>query len=315
MGKKKKQRSKKKRTKKTKVNQKGPHHAASIGTPASPVALEEAVVDIITPVYGSPNLLMGTIASILLHPTNIPWHWWIIDDGTPEEKGRSLLYDLYREASKDPRIDALSNMVEGKVVNQGFAAANNTAAKEGKAPYILMLNSDVRVTENWLQPLVDEMETNYKAGVVGCKLVFFPEVHKPYRNGKDPRPAGQVQHAGVAFNILRQPFHIHIGWGVDNPRLDKRKSLQAVTGAALLTRRSLWEKIGGLDLVYAQGNFEDIEYCLRVKNMGYEVVYRPDAVIYHYAGGSGNSLMAMKNAQIFLMRCKDAITPDEHRLY
>lgn len=311
-GKKKKQRSKKKRTKKTKVNRKGPHSAAAGGTSfkESHTQASDALVDIITPVYGSPNLLMGTIASILLHPTDVPWHWWIIDDCTPEEKGKALLHDLYREAAKDPRIDILLN-----TQNVGFAGSNNAAAKEGKAPYILMLNSDVRVTENWLQPLVDEMETNYKAGVVGCKLVFFPEAHMPYRGGSNLRPTGKVQHAGVAFNILHQPFHIHIGWSVDNPRLNNRTSLQAVTGAALLTRRTLWEKIEGLNLIYAQGNFEDIEYCLRVKDMGFEVIYRPDAVIYHYAGGSGNSMMAMKNAQIFLMRCKDVITPDEHRLY
>lgn len=258
---------------------------------------------------------MGTIASILLHPTNIPWHWWIIDDGTPEEKGRSLLTDIYHEAAKDPRIDVLSSLVEGRPANLGFAGANNEAAKQGDAPYLLLLNSDVRVTDTWLQPMVEEMETNFKAGVVGAKLIFFPEVHIPFRDGHEPRPAGKIQHAGVAFNILRQPFHIHIGWSVDNPRLDKRKSLQAVTGAALLTRRALWEKTGGLDLVYTQGNFEDIEYCLRVKEMGFEVIYRPDAVIYHYAGGSGNSQTAMRNAQIFLMRCGNAITSDEHRLY
>lgn len=163
--------------------------------------------------------------------------------------------------------------------------------------------------------MVEEMEKNYKAGVVGCKLIFFPEVFKPLRDGRNPRPAGRVQHAGVAFNIMRQPFHIHIGWSADNPRLDERKSIQAVTGAALLTRRALWDKVGGLDLVYTKGNFEDIEYCLRVKDMGFEVIYRPDAVIYHYAGGSGNSLTAMKNAQIFLMRCGEVVVPDEHRIY
>jgi GT2 family glycosyltransferase len=258
---------------------------------------------------------MGTISSVLLHPTDIPWHWWIIDDGTPEDKGRALLFDIYREASKDPRIDILTNIEQGQPKNLGFAASNNAAVQHGKAPYILMLNSDVRVTDTWLQPMVEEMETNYRAGVVGAKLLFFPEVHKPFRDGNDPRPAGRIQHAGVAFNIMRQPYHIHIGWNADNPRLDKRKSLQAVTGAALLTRRNLWQKIGGLDLVYTQGNFEDIEYCIRVKAMGFEVVYRNDAVIYHYAGGSGNSQTAMRNAQIFLMRCGAAITPDEHRIY
>jgi GT2 family glycosyltransferase len=245
----------------------------------------DTLVDIITPVYGSPALLMGAIASILLHPTDIPWHWWIIDDGTPEEKGRTLLFDIYREANKDPRIDVLSSLVDGKPANLGFAGANNEAANAGQAPYILMLNSDVRVTDTWLQPMIEEMETNYRAGVVGCKLIFFPEVFGPLRGSKNPRPAGKVQHAGVAFNILRQPFHIHIGWSRKNPRLNKRTSIQAVTGAALLTRRALWDKVGGLDLVYSQGNFEDIEYCLRVKDMGFEIIYRPDAVIYHYAGG------------------------------
>ena len=290
-----------------------PPPTRAVANPSS--KLPPALVDIITPVHGSPNLLMGTISSVLLHPTDIPWHWWIVDDGTPEEKGRALLFDIYKEASRDPRIDILFNMEQGQPKNLGFAASNNAAASHGKAPYILMLNSDVRVTDNWLQPMIEEMETNYRAGVVGAKLLFFPEVHKPFRDGNDPRPAGRIQHAGVAFNIMRQPYHIHIGWSADNPRLNKRKSLQAVTGAVLLTRRALWEKTGGLDLVYTQGNFEDIEYCLRVKQMGFEVVYRPDAVIYHYAGGSGNSQTAMRNAQIFLMRCGNVITSDEHRIY
>jgi GT2 family glycosyltransferase len=268
------------------------------------------LVDIITPVHGAPTLVMGTISSILLHPTDIPWHWWIVDDFTPEEKGRALLMQIYEETAKDPRITVI-----GLQKNLGFAEANNAAAQQGSAPYILLLNSDVRVTNTWLQPMMEEMESNRKAGVVGAKLLFFPEVHKPYRDGNDPRPAGRVQHAGVAFNILRQPFHIHIAWSKDNPRLNNRESLQAVTGAALLTRRELWEKIGGLNPVYTQGNFEDIEYCLLVKSLGYEVIYRPDAAIYHYAGGSGNSLTAMRNAQIFLMRCGHMVTPDEHRLY
>ena len=315
--KRKKQRTKKTKTKKTRTNQKTRRADSTPKLTQSPTQaqagnalVDKALVDIITPVYGSPNLLMGTIASVLLHPTDVPWHWWIIDDNTPEDKNRALLLDIYREATKDPRIDVLLN-----TKNLGFAGANNAAAQEGKAPYILMLNSDVRVTDTWLQPMIEEMETNFKAGVVGAKLLFFPEVHSPFRDGNDPRPAGKVQHAGVAFNILRQPFHVHIGWRHDNPRLNKRKSIQAVTGAALLTRRSLWDKTGGLDLVYDKGNFEDIEYCLRVKDMGFEIIYRPDAVIYHYAGGSGNSMTAMKNAQIFLMRCGEVIVPDEHRVY
>jgi GT2 family glycosyltransferase len=253
---------------------------------------------------------MGTISSVLLYPTDIPWHWWIIDDFTPEDKGKALLMDIYAEAARDPRIDILLNQK-----NLGFAGANNAAAQRGRAPYILMLNSDVRVTDTWLQPMIEEMETNFKAGVVGAKLLFFPEVHEPFRDGNNPRPAGRVQHAGVAFNILRQPYHIHMGWRHDNPRLSQRKVLQGVTGAALLTRRAMWEKTGGLELVYTQGNFEDIEYCLRIREMGFEVVYRPDAIIYHYAGGSGNSMTAMRNAQIFSMRCGNVIVPDEHRLY
>ena len=137
---------------------------------------------------------MGTIASVLLHPTDIPWHWWIIDDGTPEDKGRALLFDIYREAAKDPRIDVLTNLDGGQPKNMGFAAANNAAAMRGKAPYIMMLNSDVRVTDTWLQPMIEEMETNYMAGVVGAKLLFFPEVHVPFRDGNDPRPAGRIHH-------------------------------------------------------------------------------------------------------------------------
>lgn len=301
--------NKKKRKKGKKQSGKKGRQTKAINIASNAAPNEKALVDIITPVYGSPNLLMGTISSMMLHPPNVPWHWWIIDDNTPEEKHRPLLMDIYNEASQDPHIDVLLNNQ-----NQGFAKSNNSAVSSGKAPYILLLNSDVRVTEGWLQPLLDEMKTNFKAGVVGSKLVFFPEVHEQ-RGGHTNRPAGRIQHAGVAFNILKQPFHIHLGWSVDNPRVNEREVLQAVTGAALLTRRSLWDKIGGLNEIYEQGNFEDVEYCLRARDLGFEVVYRPDSIIYHYAGGSGNSQTAMRNAQVFQIRCGNAIIPDDHLLY
>jgi len=66
-------------------------------------------------------------------------------------------------------------------------------------------------------------------------------------------------------------------------------------------------------MVYTRGNFEDVEYCLQIKYLGYKVVYTPEPLIYHFGGGSENYQTAQKNLQIFLMRCGNVAKFDDFR--
>lgn len=246
-------------------------------------------------------MLRGTIASLRLHPTTIPWRCFLVDDMSPPE-ARGELDKIYGSLSGDKRFRVIKSRE-----NLGFAGANNKGAACGYAPFILLLNSDVRVTGRWLELLVKEMD-DPKVGVVGSRLVFFPE-----RFNDPHRPAGRAQHAGVAFNIERAPYHIMIGWPADDVRVMQKREMQAMTGACFLTRRMLWQKIGGLNLVYSKGNFEDVEYCLHVQHLGFKVVYLPTPLIYHYGGGSDNYQTADRNLTIFKQRCFQVVVFDDYK--
>lgn len=269
--------------------------------PKTVVTQPRPLVDIVIPVYGHPNMLRGTIASLRLHPSSIPWKCFVVDDASPEETEEEL-DGIYKGLGKDRRFRVVKSRK-----NLGFAGANNKGVNSGSSQFILLLNSDIRVMGDWLALLVKEMH-NPEVGVVGCKLIFFPE-----RFNDPKRPAGRIQHAGVVFNITRAPYHRMIGWPSEDIRVNRREEMQSVTAAVLLTRRNLWRKIGGLNEIYTKGNFEDVEYCVHTRHLGYKVIYTPEPLIYHFAGGSENYQTAQKNLQIFLMRCGKAVQFDDYK--
>lgn len=265
-------------------------------------------VDIVTPVYGSPELLRELFKTMQQYDAGISWKWTLVDDCGPE---REKVDTVFAEIAKDDRIKIIKNNK-----NSGFAMSNNFGFSYGSAPLLLMLNSDTLIArDGWLRDTADEFTKSpdgVYTGVVGVKLLFFDK-HLPNYVESAIRPAGKVQHAGVAFNVLGQAYHIFNGWSSDNPRVNMRREMNAVTGACLMTRRDVYEKLGGLDRQYTTGNFEDVQYCLQVRALGGKVVYTPNVTLHHFAGGSGNSATAKYNAVLFQMKCKNLIEYDDWR--
>lgn len=154
------------------------------------------------------------------------------------------------------------------------------------------------------------MEANPKIGVVGIKLLFPPNEKKE----------ALIQSCGGLYDANRMPFHRHIGWLADDPRVCKTEKVSWVTGAALLTRKDIFDKVGGFDPAYGRGYFDDPDYCEKVKEAGYEIWYCADAYATHYVGQS----MVMKteeqnraaarsfynNARYFESKWREKITPD-----
>lgn len=269
-------------------------------------------VDILTPVYGSADklrMLFETLTNPELD-AGVSWHWWLIDDDGPQGYFKDGLYvpemtDLYAEISKDPRCTVILSPK-----NRGFAGANNEAAKRGKAPLTLLLNSDIRIRDaGWLKTMADEFNDNL-VGVVGAKLLYF---HDDFSD-TDKRPPGKVQHAGVAFNLIGQPYHVFMKWSRYHRQVNKRREMQAVTGACLMTRRKLYERVGGLDEGYGQGNFEDVQFCLQVnKELGLKVIYNPLVELDHFHSGSNNTAAVDRNQALFQMQCGKLIEYDDYR--
>ncbi|MCI8514208.1 MAG: glycosyltransferase family 2 protein [Lachnospiraceae bacterium] len=155
-----------------------------------------------------------------------------------------------------------------------YSAVNNFGAKEAKGEYFLLLNNDTEM----INPEALREMLGYCAredvGVVGAKLFF----------GDDT-----IQHAGIVLGIGGVAGHAFAG----QPRTDYgymsrawcTQDYSAVTGACLMVKRSVFEAVHGLneDLAYA---FNDVDFCLRVRELGYLVVYNSEALLYHYESKS-----------------------------
>ena len=269
----------------------------------TPRAHNSPAVDIVLPVYGQPEFLHACLESLYAHDAGLPYTVTLVDDVSPVDMDW-----VYRWATER------GAMLIRHPKNKGFAATCNSGARRGRAPWLLLLNTDTLIThDGWLARLVTTGE-NPQVGVVGCLLTYFPAEHPLYKESP-LRPPGKVQHAGVAFDIVGRPYHIFAGWPPDHPKVRQRREMSCVTGACLLTRRALWKRLGGLDEAYTRGNFEDVQYCILARLAGYKVVFTPDVHLYHYAGGSDNSETARRNAQIFQMKVGSLVEYDEWRFW
>ncbi len=261
------------------------------------------VVDIVLPVYGQPEFLQHCLESLYRHDAGVSYSVTLVDDVSPDEMG--WVYEF----AQDHGARVIHHQK-----NAGFAAACNTGARAGKAPWVLLLNTDTLIVQDgWLKAMTSEGK-DPKVGIVGCLLTFFPEEHPLYdERAGDIRPAGKVQHAGVVFDIMGRPYHIFVGWSPEHEKVDQRRELNAVTGACFLARRKLWRRLGGLDEDYRTGNFEDIQFCLQARLAGYKIVYTPKARLCHFAGGSNNTATARRNARLFQLKMGQAVEYDEWR--
>lgn len=271
-------------------------------------AKNQAKLDIIIPVYGQPEMLQNCLDSI---KTNIPHRLILVDDCGPSQDDLSKIYC---------GLNGTSRVIRNKE-NQGFPSTVNRGIKQGTSAIVLILNTDIVLQPGAIEAMYKEFD-NEAVGIVGAKLVF----PKDTPHG----PAGKVQHAGLGITFDGEIVHGCIGWSSENPKVNRRLSLQAVAGACMMIRRSVLSEIhkqyqangdptrGPLNEVYGRGTYEDIELCFAARALGYEVIYQPEAVGAHYVGASitGNqeSYPINRNRMIFQTRCGNMLAWDEWRL-
>ncbi|MDX2472982.1 MAG: glycosyltransferase [Candidatus Krumholzibacteria bacterium] len=182
-------------------------------------------------------------------------------------------------ASTDGTVDYLREMTAphdqmqfiANETNLGFAAGNNVGMAAATGRHVILLNSDVVVTEGWVERLVHTAETNPRAGLVGPVTNNISGLQKlsdvVYEEdslvGMHKFAAAQaVEHQGRVDHTLR------------------------LTGFCLLIKRELLSRIGGLAEVFGRGNYEDNDYCLRAHLAGFECLIARDCFIHHYGSRS-----------------------------
>ena len=174
--------------------------------------------------------------------------------------------------------------------NEGFANGYNLALRQVEAEYYVLLNSDVEVSVDWLEPMVGLMEKNRNVGACQPKLRAF-----------DAR--NNFEYAGACggwIDSLGYPFSRGRVFDVceeDKGQYDEAVPCFWATGAALMIRAELYHKAGGLD-PYFFAHQEEIDLCWRLQRMGYQIYAVPSSVVYHVGGGTlprGNSMKVYLN--------------------
>lgn len=204
---------------------------------------------------------------VLLQNTQLPDVDIYVADNASTDNSLSLLKEKFPTV-KTVLLDT----------NYGFAGGYNKALAQIKADYFVLLNSDVEVTENWLQPLLNYMNEN--KDVAACQ----PKIKSFYNRD-------YFEHAGASggfIDSLGFPFCRGRVVGTaeeDRGQYDTVIEVFWATGACLLIRSELYNQVGGLDDEFF-AHMEEIDLCWRLRSRGFRIVCIPQSVVYHVGGGT-----------------------------
>jgi GT2 family glycosyltransferase len=158
-------------------------------------------------------------------------------------------------------------------VNLGFAGGCNMAAAGAAGRYLVFLNDDTEVEPGWLLSLVEIADLDPRVGAVGSCILF---------------PDGSVQEAGSI--IWRDGSTMGVGRG-EPPETQSISFVHQVdycSACSLLVRREVWNAVGGFCEDYFPAYYEDVDFCLSIRALGYRVIYAPRSRLRHYEGGSSD---------------------------
>jgi GT2 family glycosyltransferase len=258
------------------------------------------LIDVVIPTAGRFDMLTKCLEVIYREAQQVPLTISVVDIDSPAEERISNSQLFVYQAEKDPAHNVTQFQTKRFTQNVGFPTGANDGAKMGRAPLIMFLNDDVELEEGAIQKVMDSFKDE-TVGIVGIKLLF--PLNSPDAKG---RPAGKIQHIGLALNIRGEPIHPLVGWSPDNPKTQGNRDVWAVTGACLTVRRDLFQRLNGFDLVYGKGTYEDVDLCVKVKQAGKRIYMNADAIGYHYTGASAEKrregFPLQQNLQIFQSR-------------
>lgn len=218
-------------------------------------------VSIVIPVYNQWRFTYNCIRSIIKNTKNVTYEIILADDVSTDETifAKEIIKNI---------------VISRNEKNLKFLLNCNKAAKLAKGEYILFLNNDTQVQENWLYPMVELMQRDAKIGMTGSMLV--------YPNGRLQEAGGILWKDGSAWNYgNRDNRH--------KAEYNYVKEVDYISGASIMIRKSLWEQIGGFDERYVPAYCEDSDLAFEVRKAGYKVVYQPASVVIHFEGVSNGT--------------------------
>lgn len=207
------------------------------------------------------------ISSILRKSTYDNYEIVIVENNSTDQE----TFSYYKELEAEERIKLVTY-----TGGFNYSAINNLGVSHADGEYVLLLNNDTEVISvNWMEELLMYAQRE-DVGAVGAKLYYADKT---------------IQHAGVVIGLgaHRTAGHVHYKQQGQNlgymGRLCYAQNLSAVTGACLMVKKALYEAAGGLDESFAV-SLNDVDFCLKLREMGFLNVFTPFAELYHYESAS-----------------------------
>lgn len=228
--------------------------------------IEYDSVTIIIPSRDNVRLLTRAINSILSLTTYSNYRILIVDNQSIQDETLVYLNDI--ENNQKVHVISYEHAFNYSAINN-FAAVH--IEQNVPSDYLLLLNDDTEIiSPDWLTQML-ACFSKRKVGIVGAKLYY---------------PNNTIQHAGVTIGAGGVAGHTFKYFPRDSSGpmnlLGYVRQVSAVTGACLLTTSEIYKKLDGLDEVNLKVSFNDIDFCLKARNVGYKVVWTPHAELYHH---------------------------------
>ena len=221
------------------------------------------------------------IAVVILNWNGQQW----LEKFLPTVIEKSSMANIYiaDNASTDDSVSLIENNFPSvKIIqnqlNEGYAKGYNDALKDLKEKYFVLLNSDIEVTDNWIEPIINLMEENPNISACQPKILDY--------NNKDSfeyagASGGYIDNLGYPFTRGRIFDEIE----PDNNQYDDVKEIFWASGACFFVRADHFNEVNGFDNDFF-AHQEEIDLCWRLKIKGYQIMVHPRSVVYHVGGGT-----------------------------
>ncbi|MBN3053146.1 glycosyltransferase [Pectobacterium brasiliense] len=221
------------------------------------------LVSIIIPTKDQLAMLKRCVTSLLEKTSYTNYELIIVDNNS--ENQETLLWLEGVESIDPERIKVLRYPHPFN-----FSAMNNAAAQIANGEYLVLLNNDTAIIQNdWLENLLNH-GLRPEVGIVGAKLLY---------------PTGKIQHAGVVLGLRGPAEHVFIDSGMEDKgylyRLQVDQNYIVVTAACFLVRKSVYFEVDGLDEDAFKVSYNDVDFCLKIRQAGYLAVWTPHSIVMH----------------------------------
>jgi GT2 family glycosyltransferase len=234
--------------------------------------LNTPILSIIIVNYNTKDLLKNTVNSVLEGKKGIHIEIIVVDNNSSDDSVLMIEQEY-------PMVKVIQNDK-----NLGFPKANNIGIKQSTGRYVLLLNSDTEVIGDCLEKCINYLDNHMDVGVLGPKLLLANgELDHACKRGF-PTPEASFWYILKMYKLF--PGNKHFGrYNMSYLPYDEINEVDSLTGAFMMLKREVIEQVGLLDEQFFMYG-EDLDWCLRIKEAGWRVIYYPETATIHYKGGS-----------------------------